>query len=56
MNHSLQDKKDGTSLIEIITDSEQVVSVIDNTGDHVLKLAFMDSSPNSQKSQRRYLF
>lgn len=56
VDSSLQDKKDGTSLIDIIADSDQVVSVIDDTGDHVLKLSFMDSSPNSQNSQRRYLF
>jgi len=52
VDSSLQDKKDGTSLIDIIADSDQVVSVIDDTGDHVLKLSFMDSSPNSQNSQR----
>ena len=54
--HSLQANKDGTSLIDIIADSDQVVSVINDTGDHVLKLSFMDSSPNNQSSQRRYLF
>ena len=56
VDHSLQDKKDGTSLIDLISDSEQVESVIDDTGDHVLKLSFMNSSLEKQNSQRRYLF
>lgn len=53
---SLQANKDGRSLIDIIADSDQVVSVSNDTGDHVLKLSFMDSSPVNQSSQRRYLF
>ena len=54
--NSLEDEKDGTSLIDLISDSEQVESVIDDTGDHVLKLSLMNSSLNNQNSQRRYLF
>lgn len=56
VDYSLQDKNDGTSLIDVISDSEQVASVIDDTGDHVLMLSFMNSSLNDQNSQRRYLF
>ena len=56
VDDSLQDKKDGTSLIDLISDSEQVESVIDDTGDHVLKLSFMNSSLNNQNSQRRYMY
>ena len=48
--------KDGTSLIDTIAASDQVLSVINDTGDHVLKLSFMDSSSVNQSfsSQRRY--
>ena len=52
----LQANKDGANLIDIIADSDQVLSVINDTGDHVLKLSFMDSSPLNQSSERRYLF
>lgn len=55
VDHVLQDEKDGTSLIDLISDSEQIESVIDDTGDHVLKLSLMNSSLNNQNSQRRYL-
>ena len=51
---SLLVNKDGTSLIDTIADSDQVVSVINDTADHVLKLSFTDSSPVNQRSQRRY--
>ena len=54
--NSLEDEKDGTCLIDLISESEQVESVIDDTGDHVLKLSLMNSSLNNQNSQRRYLF
>ena len=53
---SLLVNKDGTSLIDTIADSDQVVSVINDTADHVLKLSFTDSSPVNQSSHRRYLF
>jgi len=53
---SLLVNKDGTSLIDTIADSDQVVAVINDTTDHVLKLSFIDSSPVNQSSQRRYLF
>ena len=56
VDDSLQDKKDGTSPLDLISDSEQVESVIDDTGDHVLKLSFMNSTLNNQNSQRRYWF
>lgn len=53
---SLLVNKDGTSLIDTIADSDQVVAVINDTTDHVLKLSFIDPSPVNQSSQRRYLF
>ena len=56
VNPSLLVNNDGTSLIDTIADSDQVVSVINDTGYHVLKLSFIDSSPVNQSSQRRYLF
>lgn len=47
--------KDENSLINTITGSYQVMSVINDTGDHVLRLSFMNSSPVNHSSQRRYL-
>ncbi|KAL9962926.1 hypothetical protein ACROYT_G032081 [Oculina patagonica] len=44
--------KDENSLINTITGSYQVMSVINDTGDHVLRLSFMNSSPVNHSSQR----
>ena len=46
------------SLLNTITDSNQIMSVIEDTGDHVLKLAFVETeAPVDQRYslQKRYL-
>ena len=46
------------NLLDTIADSNQVLSVISDAGDHVLKLSFMDSSPLNQStfSTKRYTY
>ena len=46
-------------LLNTITDSNQIMSVIEDTGDHVLKLAFVETeAPVDQRYslQKRYSF
>ena len=49
---------DQGNLLNTIADSNQVLSVISDAGDHVLKLSFMDSSPLNQStfSTKRYTY
>lgn len=51
------DHTDKGSLLDAVANSGQVLSVIKDVGDHVLKLTFVDSSQNSPGllSHKRYL-
>ena len=47
------------SLLNTITDSNQIMSVIEDTGDHVLKLAFVETEASVDQRyslQKRYSF
>ena len=47
---------DEGSLLDAVASSDQVLSAINDAGDHVLKLSFIDSSPHKQSlfSLKRY--
>ncbi|XP_068734971.1 gamma-tubulin complex component 5-like isoform X2 [Montipora capricornis] len=49
-NNACGNNEDNGCLLDAITSSDQVLSVIKETGDHVLKLAFMNVSPLSSSS------
>ena len=49
-NNACGNNEDNGCLLDAITSSDQVLSVIKETGDHVLRLAFMNVSPLSSSS------
>ena len=55
-NGTYDNSTDEQSLINTIASSDQLLSVITDSGDHVLKLSFLDSSPIKQSlfSHKRY--
>ena len=40
--------RDGGCLLDTVANSEKILTAVQDTDDHVLKLAFMDSSPQNE--------
>lgn len=47
-NHPCRNNRDGGCLLDTVANSEKILTVVKDTGDHVLKLAFMDLSPQNE--------